>query len=92
MFWSFSLESHPWYERGPGHKPERFCDKLELSEGGWKAINVSFDRTAVVVAVSLDHTLLAFCNVNVKIQFCVMVNCVIVSGAVRQDLWTLRSG
>ena len=46
---------------GPGHKPERFCDKLELPEGGRQAVDVAFDRAAVVVAVALDHTLLSFC-------------------------------
>ena len=56
------LVLQPWYERGPGHKPECFCDKLELSEGGWETLNVAFDGAAVVVAVALDHTLLAFCS------------------------------
>ena len=77
--WSSSLELQPWYERGPGHKPERFCDKLELSERGGKAVNVAFDRTAVVVAVAFYHTLLAFCNVSCVIVSCVIVNCVIVN-------------
>ena len=71
--------------KGPGHKPERFCDKLELSEGGWKAINVSFDGTAVVVAVALDHTLLAFCNVSCVIVNCVIVNCVIENCVIERE-------
>ena len=69
MFWSFSLASQPWNERGPGHKPECFCDKLELSERGREAVDVAFDWTAVVLAIAFYHTLLAFCNV--------FVNCVI---------------
>ena len=56
------LTLQPWYERGPGHKPECFCDKLELSQGRREAVDVALDGPAVVVAVALDHTLLTFCS------------------------------
>ena len=59
------LTLQPWYERGPGHKPECFCDKLELSQGRREAVDVALDGPAVVVAVALDHPLLTFCSEHI---------------------------